>query len=159
MWENLWWKHIIVFIFIQMYLHLRLWGINWSEVKNAEYTLHNVWQNVNYVNSRQCATVDPSGRVAEKHFFLFSSTNQIKFLISLWSNLCDSWTPPSPTYVWPLSEAWQPCHSRGQDNPKDVSSLLMPPWERLWSLLQLCTLNHISGNILPRQANHAWNQK
>lgn len=88
---------------------------------------------------RQRSTVELSGRVAEKHIIIFSSTNQIKFLISLWGNLCDSWTPSSFTYVWPLSEAWQPCHSRGQDNPKDVSSPLKPPWERLWSPLQLHT--------------------
>lgn len=68
----------------------------------------------------------------KKQIFILSSTNQIKFLISLWSNLCDPVAPPPPprpllTYVWPLSEAQLPCQSRHQDNPKDVSSALMPP--------------------------------
>lgn len=120
---------------------------------------YNVWQNLIYFANRVCAA-DLRGRLAEEHSFLYSPVpTKLNSLSPSGAIRVTHELPPSPTYVWPLSEAWQPCHSRGQDNPKDVSSPLMPPWERVWSLLQLCTLNHISGNILPRQADHAWNQK
>lgn len=98
----------------------------------------------------------------KKQIFILSSTNQIKFLISLWSNLCDSVAPPPPllTYVWPLSEARQPCQSRHQDNPKDVSSALMHPWERPRLLLQLRTPRpHQWKHFLRGRPNLARKQK
>lgn len=103
------WRYIIVLTTIQMYiLSLRLWGIHcfpW-EVKNAECSVSvslKMWS---------CLFLKAGNRRSELRgtFFIFCSTNPIKFLISPWSNLwdCASWTPAPSTYVWPLSEAAVP---------------------------------------------------
>lgn len=88
----------------------------------------------------------------QRNIFYFSRTHQIKFLISLWSNPCYSWSPPPPLLLrlapWVRHDSRATAAAR--ITPKTSAARRASVRETGWPLL-LHTPNHISGNFLPRQ--------
>lgn len=129
-----------------MFLHPSVWGFDRSEGDIMEFIFTVRCDSRSEWESRR------------KNKFLYSLVPTKSNSLSPSGAICVTHEAPPPPLLASGLRVRHDSHAKAaaRITPKTSAAPLMPPWERLWSLMRPCTLNHISGKILARQANHAW---